>query len=118
MKAREYYQRWVESKDDPGKVLTEILMGFNREMSEMLKARKIKTTEGIVGVFLELEQKWKAFCQLVMKDAGPVFFKKDLGDAFLREFWFTEMPEVAKMVGKFEEQKNMWKTVGGKPWRR
>jgi hypothetical protein len=101
VKANEYYQQFLTSvNDDPSQTLSAIFIEFNREMGKLMKQRGIKTDDGLPSLFLEMEQKWKAFCNLLLQNKEYEAFESI--STLFRRFWFEELPEMEALLMRHE----------------
>lgn len=63
MKAQEYYEKYFEnaqSADEIQKNAGEMFRDIIKEYSEISEKRKPKTTDGVVGIVRELNDKWNS----------------------------------------------------------
>lgn len=81
MKAKEYAKKYEETGD-----LEEILTLFIEEIRTLARIRNAKTDLAFIGIFNELDQKWKAFSRLT-----------GLADWGFSELIRTAYPEVYKI---------------------
>jgi hypothetical protein len=85
MKAKEYFAKydeaiWQEAHEPEVKkdgAMAKMLIDFTSEMSGIIKARNIKTDQGLLGLIEELNVKWNAVVNLFTKKYGASPIRRD-----------------------------------------
>ena len=85
MKAKEYFEKydeaiWQEAHEPEVRIdgaMAKMLIDFTSEMSGIIKARNIKTDQGLFGLIEELNVKWNAVVNLFTKKHGASPIRRD-----------------------------------------
>lgn len=73
MKAKEYAAQF--NSNPTSATLVEIGLAFDKETSELVKNRKVKTDSAFKAVLFEMDTKWQAFARLTNNCIKPDGYK-------------------------------------------
>jgi len=97
MKAKELAEKLntcAQNEEAENKAIDEIVMDFTQCIKELLTQRKPTTDSGIDAVFIELDDKWRAMCDQLVR---PILRHDGFG-LFIRRFRESGCPLTSKMM--------------------
>lgn len=83
MKAREYYETYRdglisgEQTYHQMDTVRALFLDMSLEAQELMKARQVKTADGVSSVIKEQNQKWNAIVRLLEKKDGITYYKRN-----------------------------------------
>ena len=94
MKAKDYAEQFFKDEQTMSDIdcTSKVFAGFVTEIETISKTRNVSTTDGMLSIIKEQDQKWKAFCRIINKDQPR--FKEDGFLALL----VKEMPWLGTML--------------------
>jgi len=115
MKAKEFAEYFIRSKETPG-IEKEILLKFADEVKELAEKRG-KKDEVMLAILREEEDKWKSFCKEVKKKSGieinPKAFRMTLFNAEMlkrESYWLSQSrateAEIRELIRKYNLNQN------------